>query len=107
MSAVRLSCMMLSRSAYCTTGGDIMHRIGQKTTLQERVTIGKLATAGRTDAQIAAKLVCSVWTVRKWRRIFVHQGRAGFKNRMGRPAPGPLGTVSLDWQTAIRHLREA
>ena len=31
-----------------------MHRIGQKTTLQERVTIGKQATAGRTDAQIAA-----------------------------------------------------
>jgi hypothetical protein len=98
--------MMLSRSAYCTTGGDIMHRIGQKTILQERVTIGKQATAGRTDAQIAAKLDCSVWTVRKWRRICVHHGRAGFKNRMGRPVTGPLGTVSLDLQTAIRHLRE-
>ncbi len=33
-----------------------MHRIGQKTTLQERVTIGKLAIAGRTDAQIAMQL---------------------------------------------------
>ncbi len=41
-----------------------MYRIGQKTTLQERVTIGKQAAAGRTDAQIAAKLDCSVWTVR-------------------------------------------
>ena len=59
-----------------------MHRIGQKTTLQERVTIGKQASAGRTDAQIAAKLDCSVWT------------------------RGALGTVSLDLQTAIRHLRE-
>jgi hypothetical protein len=83
-----------------------MYRIGQKTTLQERVTIGKQAAAGRTDAQIAAKLDCSVWTVRKWRRIFVHQGRAGFKNQMGRPATGALGTVSSDLQTAIRHLRE-
>ena len=70
-----------------------MHRIGQKTTLQERVTIGKLATAGRTDAQIAAKLDCSVWTVRKWRRIFEQQGRPGFKHRMGRPATGPLGST--------------
>ncbi len=83
-----------------------MHRIGQKTTLQERVTIGKQAAAGRTDAQIAAKLDCSLWTVRKWRRIFVHQGRAGFKSQMGRPATGALGTVSSDLQTAIRQLRE-
>ena len=83
-----------------------MHRIGQKTTLQERVTIGKQAAAGRTDAQIAAKLDCSLWTVRKWRRIFVHQGRAGFKSQMGRPATGALGTVSSDLQTTIRHLRE-
>ncbi len=84
-----------------------MHRIGQKTTLQERVTIGKQATAGRTDTQIATKLDCSVWTVRKWRRIFVDQGRAGFKNHMGRPATGPLGTIPLELQTAIRRLREA
>jgi hypothetical protein len=66
-----------------------MHRIGQKTTLQERVMIGKQAAAGRTDAQIAAKLDCSVWTVRKWRRIFVHQGRAG--------AEEPDGATS-DWR---------
>jgi hypothetical protein len=83
-----------------------MHRIGQKTTLQERVTIAKQATSGRTDTQIATKLDCSVWTVRKWRRIFVHQGRAGFKNHMGRPATGPLGTIPLELQTAIRRLRE-
>ena len=83
-----------------------MHRIGQKTTLQERVTIGKQATAGRTDTQIATKLDCSVWTVRKWRRIFAHQGRAGFKNHMGRPATGLLGTIPLELQTAIRRLRE-
>ncbi|HKF37490.1 MAG TPA: helix-turn-helix domain-containing protein [Ktedonobacteraceae bacterium] len=83
-----------------------MHRIGQKTTLQERVTIGKRAMAGQTDAQIALKLDCSVWTVRKWRRIFVHRGRAGFKNQMGRPATGPLGTIPEEVQTAIRRLRE-
>jgi hypothetical protein len=83
-----------------------MYRIGQKTTLQERVTIGKQAAVGRTDAQIAAKLDCSVWTVRKWRRIFVRQGRAGFKNQMGRPATGPLGTIPVALQTAIRRLRE-
>ena len=83
-----------------------MHRIGQKTTVQERVTNGKLAMAGRTDARIALKLDCSVWTVRKWRRIFAHQGRAGFNNQMGRPATGPLGTIPEEMQTALRHLRE-
>jgi hypothetical protein len=83
-----------------------MHRIGQKTTLQERVAIGKLAMADQTDAQIAIKLDCSVWTVRKWRRIYIHQGRAGFKNRIGRPATGPLGTISEEVQATIRHLRE-
>jgi len=83
-----------------------MHRIGQKTTFQERVTIGKQAATGRTDTQIAAKLDCSVWTVRKWRRIFAHQGRAGFTRQIGRPVIGPLGTVSPDLQTAIRLLRE-
>jgi transposase len=83
-----------------------MHRIGQKTTLQERVTIGKLAAAGRTDMQIASRLDCSVWTVRKWRRIFAHRGRAGFTSQIGRPATGALSTIPRELQTTIRHLRE-
>ena len=83
-----------------------MHRIGQKTTFQERVTIGKQAANGRTDMQIARKLDCSVWTVRKWRRIFAHQGRAGFTSQIGRPATGALGTIPPELQTTIRHLRE-
>ena len=66
-----------------------MHRIGQKTTLQERVVISKQATAGRTDTQIATKLDCSVWTVRKWRRIFVHQGRAGAEEPDGKTSNRP------------------
>ena len=72
-----------------------MHRIGQKTTLQERVTIGKQATAGRTDTQIATKLDCSVWTVRKWRRIFVHQGRAGAEEPYGTTSNRPARHDSL------------
>jgi hypothetical protein len=55
-----------------------MHRTGQKMTLPERVTSGKQAAVGRTDAQIAAKLDCSVWMVRTWRRTLADEDRAGF-----------------------------
>jgi hypothetical protein len=43
------------------------------TTIVERVTIIERASAGETDAMIAAALGCSIWTVRKWRRRGQHQ----------------------------------
>jgi DNA-directed RNA polymerase specialized sigma24 family protein len=38
------------------------------TTVAERMAILERATAGETDAMIAAALGCSIWTVRTWRR---------------------------------------
>ncbi len=50
---------------------------------------------------------CSVWTVRKWRRIFEHKGRDGLTTQMGRPATGVLSTMLPELQTKLRALREA
>ena len=51
-----------------------MHRIGQKTTLQERATIEKLEQLDEPNVQIAANLYRSAWTARKWRRILSSRG---------------------------------
>lgn len=66
-----------------------MHLRGQTTTFQERLLISELAEGGHTDPEIAAYRSCSVWTVRKWRRRWLHQGRVGLSSCMGRPATGP------------------
>ena len=84
-----------------------MHRRGQKTTFQERIVISELAEVGHTDPEIAAYLDCSVWTVRKWRRIFERKGRDGLTTQMGRPATGVLSTMPPALQTTLRALREA
>jgi transposase-like protein len=68
-----------------------MFRRGQITSFQERLDITERAAAGQSDKQIAAALGCSVWTVRKWRRIGQRQGRKGLTSQMGRPTTGPLG----------------
>ena len=69
-----------------------MIRRGQITTFQERLDITERATAGQSDTEIAAALGCSVWTVRKWRRIGQRHGRISLTSRMGRPPTGVLGT---------------
>ncbi len=84
-----------------------MHRRGQKTTFQERVLMNELATAGRVDPEIAEAIGCSVWTVRKWRRIYQRQGRAGLTRHLGLPATGILSTMPPYLQTTIRCFREA
>lgn len=71
------------------------------TTIAERVTILERASAGETDAMIAASLGCSIWTVRKWRRRGQHQGRAGLIPRRGRPATEPLSTVPQPLRDAL------
>jgi transposase InsO family protein len=48
---------------------------------------------------------CSVWTVRKWRRRSIHQGRVGLTSHMGRPATGPLSTFPKELKETILHLR--
>ncbi|HET8851606.1 MAG TPA: helix-turn-helix domain-containing protein, partial [Ktedonobacteraceae bacterium] len=57
------------------------------------------------DTQIATVVGCSVWTVRKWRRRSIQQGRVGLTSQMGRPATGPVSTFPNELKEAILHLR--
>ena len=67
-----------------------MRQRGQTTTFQTHLEISEHAAAGLHDPQIAAAVGCSVWTVRKWRRRALRQGRVGLASQMGRPATGPM-----------------
>lgn len=78
---------------------------GRRTTFQERLEIGERAVAGQHDAQIAADLGYSIWTVRKWRRRGAHQGRPGLASQMGRPATGPLGSYPAELRDEIEQVR--
>jgi hypothetical protein len=83
-----------------------MRQRGQTTTFQIRLEISEHAAAGLNDSQIASVVDCSVWTVRKWRRRSLHQGRISFASRMGRPATGPVSTFPNALKEVILHLRE-
>lgn len=83
-----------------------MRTMNRWTSLQERVAIHTLATAGQSDAQIALALGWTVATVRKWRRIAQRQGTAHLTSRMGRPRTGALSTLTPTQQAVIRRLRE-
>ena len=84
-----------------------MHLRGQTTTFQERLDITERAAADQSDSEIAAALGCSVWTVRKWRRIGQPCGRNGLSSQMGRPARGTLSTFPSALRDAILHMRWA
>ena len=84
-----------------------MARRAYPTTFEERVAILDHATAGQLDSEIAATLHCSVWTVRKWRRIGQRQGRAGLAPPIGRPPTGPLGSIVPALRDAILQLRRS
>ena len=77
----------------------------KRTTLEDRVMIVERAQAGQSSRAIAAELGWSMATVRKWRRRYRQQGRAGLSSRMGRPAAGPLATVPTELKKAILDLR--
>ncbi len=78
---------------------------GQTTTFQTRLEISEFAAAGLNDTQIATAIGCSIWTVRKWRRRSIHQGRVGLTSHLGRPATGPLSTFPNEVKETILHLR--
>ena len=78
---------------------------GRKTTLEERVEMGERWGAGETDPKIAAAMNRSVWTVRKWRRRYQREERAGLFSQMGRPASGALGSYPLELRDRIRQMR--
>jgi transposase InsO family protein len=73
---------------------------------QTRLEISEYAAAGLNDTRIAERVVCSIWTVRKWRRRSIHQGPVGFKSHIGRPTTGPLSTFPKKLQETILHLRK-
>src|SRR6266571_2830145 len=83
-----------------------MRQRGQTTSFQTRLEISEQAAAGLNDPQIATRVGCSVWTVRKWRRRSLHQGRVGLTSQMGRPATGPVSTFPSALKEAILHLRK-
>jgi hypothetical protein len=84
-----------------------MARRAYPTTFEERVAILERTTAEQSDPVIAAALHCSIWTVRKWRRIGQREGRAGLAPPIGRPPTGPLGSVTPKLREAILQLRRA
>jgi transposase-like protein len=80
---------------------------GQTTSFAERVAIAELREAGRTDPQIAQALERPLATVRKWRRKYQREGRAGLSIHLGRPKTGPLGQFPRELVEAIRAMRQA
>jgi len=82
-----------------------MAQRGRKTTLEERVEMGERWKAGQADAEIAAAMNRSVWTVRKWRRRYQQEEGAGLFSLMGRPASGALGSYRLELRDRIRAMR--
>lgn len=80
---------------------------GQPTTFEERIEIGERWEAGQRDAEIAAALMRSVWTVRKWRRKYQRRGRSGLVSQMGRPPTGALGQYSPEMRQKISEMRKS
>lgn len=84
-----------------------MSRKGRITTLAERVEIGERSQAGQSDREIAQGMARPLATVRKWRRRFQREGRAGLSSHMGRPASGALGQFSAEMRQAVFTMRRA
>jgi len=82
-----------------------MAQHGQHTSYQQRIEIGEQAAAGASDRQIAEAVECSVWTVRKWRRIYQQHGWAGLVSHLGRPAKGALASYSSALREQIEQVR--
>jgi transposase len=80
---------------------------GQTTSFQERLEIGERTAAGQSKSDIAQALGCSIYTVRKWRRRYLKDGRDGLSSEMGRPAGGPLTTVNPALKAHIRQMRQS
>jgi transposase len=85
---------------------DTMSHKGQTTTLEERVTIAERVQTGQSSREIAEALERPLPTVRKWRRKYLREGRAGLSSQIGRPAAGALATAPAEMKAAILELRE-
>lgn len=83
-----------------------MNQKGQTTTLAERIEIAERSQAGQSNREIAREMGRPLATVRKWRRRFQREGRAGLSSHMGRPASGALGQFSAEVRQAIFRIRQ-
>ena len=83
-----------------------MAQKGRTTSLAERIEIGERWEAGQKDPEIAAAMGLRVSTVRKWRRKYMKEGRAGLASHMGRPPTGALGQFPLEIRDTIREMRK-
>jgi transposase len=82
-----------------------MPRRGKKMTYEERLACTKQMAAGKTDVQIAQANGWSIWTVRKWRRIYQKQGETALAPVMGRPKKGALSTYAFGVCDQIESMR--
>ena len=80
---------------------------GQVTSFAERVEIGRRWEAGERDREIAVALNRPIATVRKWRRRYQREGRAGLSSQMGRPPQGALAQFSAEVADEILQMRDA
>lgn len=83
-----------------------MSNKGQKTTLEERVEIAELVSAGQSSQEIANALGRPLATIRKWRQRYQREGRTGLSSQMGRPADGALAKTAEKMKEALLELRE-
>jgi transposase len=84
-----------------------MSQRGRETSLEQRVEIGERWTEGQSDPEIAAAMNLSPETVRKWRRKYQRQGRAGLNSAMGRPAKGVLSQFPVKVRMAVKEMRQS
>jgi len=84
-----------------------MSTTGQTTSLAERVEIGERWQDGQNDTEIALALQRPKSTIRKWRRKYQQQGRAGLTSKMGRSPSGALGNFVPVLAETISDMRQA
>lgn len=84
-----------------------MSQRGRETSLEQRVEIGERWAEGQSDPEIAAAMNLLPATVRKWRRKYQRQGRAGLKSQMGRPVKGALSQSPVKVRTAVKQMRQS
>ena len=76
-----------------------------KTEVADRIRINELVAAGQNDPTIAQAVAWSQWTVRKWRRRYRDQGRAGLQTKMGRPKKGAMSTFPAEMRETLLYWR--
>ena len=84
-----------------------MGRRAQRVNLEEKLEIGEMALAGKTNPEIAKAMGRSVHKIRKWRRRFIKHGRSGLAVKMGRPAGSVLGSYPAELRDVILQMINA